>query len=270
MSGFVKLYGTILDSSIWGEPLSVRIVWISLLAMADKDGRVAASSDGISRRANVPLKQTDHALAVLSSPDARSKSDEHEGRRVERIDGGYQILNYAKYRELRTDKQIADAERIREKRERGVYDSRGPLHVGYDATRSPEADGEAKANTETDKEPLHHPAFAFNEIATVLGLKTRQLVPWNAMLHGMTEGLGTPNMKPVPWPILHEAAVELSTQEGEFTANRFKVFVRKVLERQARTTAPRSSNGDKVTRGKAALNEWLNETEIPEAEVVDG
>jgi hypothetical protein len=159
--GFVKLYGTILDSSIWGEPLSVRIVWISLLAMADRDGLVAASSDGIARRANVPLKQTDNALDVLSNPDPRSKSDDHEGRRVQRVDGGWQILNYAKYRELRTDKQIADAERIREKRERGEYDARGPvLPCRPDATRSnvaPEAEAEAKADTEADTKTEEKP-----------------------------------------------------------------------------------------------------------------
>ena len=34
MSGFVKVYGNILDSSVWVEPADVRIVWITLLVMA--------------------------------------------------------------------------------------------------------------------------------------------------------------------------------------------------------------------------------------------
>lgn len=115
---FVKIYGTILDSSIWGEPLTVRIVWITMLAMANEDGIVRASSDGIARRANVPLSDADDALAILEAPDPRSKDDENEGRRVEKIRGGFLILNYKKYRELRTQKQVDDARRQQAQRDR--------------------------------------------------------------------------------------------------------------------------------------------------------
>lgn len=142
MTHFVKIYGDILDSSVWGEPLSVRVVWITLLAMADQSGLVKASSDGISRRANVPLKQTDQALIVLTSPDPRSKISDNEGRRVERVEGGYQILNYMHYRELRTEKQIADAERIRRKREEAKQ---------RNATNATKSDMSPEVEVEVDK-----------------------------------------------------------------------------------------------------------------------
>jgi hypothetical protein len=128
VAGFVKLYGAILESSVWGESLATRVVWITMLAMSDAQGFVAASSDGIARRANVPLNATDKALAQLESPDARSRSGEHEGRRLEKVDGGYHILNYLKYRELQSPKQKADAERQRRhrgtKRDRPVTSQR--------------------------------------------------------------------------------------------------------------------------------------------------
>jgi hypothetical protein len=116
-SGFVKVYGAILDSSVWAEPLSTRVVWITMLAMADRHGHVAASSDGISRRANVPLKATDHAIEVLAAPDVRSRSSDFEGRRIERVEGGYRILNYKKYRDLQSPAQRAAAERQKKWRE---------------------------------------------------------------------------------------------------------------------------------------------------------
>lgn len=119
MGGFVKVYSSILASSVWGESLATRVVWITMLAMADRNGLVEASSDGIARAANISLRQSDAALEVLSSPDSRSKTDdEQDGRRIARVDGGYQILNYLKYRELQTPKQIATAARQKKFREK--------------------------------------------------------------------------------------------------------------------------------------------------------
>jgi hypothetical protein len=152
-SGFVKVYSSILASSVWGESLATRVVWITMLAMADREGFVAASSDGIARSANISLKQSDAALEVLSSPDPRSKSqnDEHEGRRIERIDGGYRILNYLKYREFQTPKQRKTAERQQRFRERHNSDVAlrnvevTPSHAGVTVTNAPEAEAEAEA-----------------------------------------------------------------------------------------------------------------------------
>lgn len=159
--GFVKVYSSILASSVWGESLPTRVVWITMLAMADRNGLVEASSDGIARAANLSLKQSDAALEVLSSPDPRSKSqnDEHEGRRIERIDGGYRILNYLKYRELQTEKQKADAERQKRHRatERDKSVTSQPVTVtsrrGHKRSRpvAPEAEAEAKAETTKTK-----------------------------------------------------------------------------------------------------------------------
>jgi hypothetical protein len=152
VAGFVKLYGAILESSVWGESLATRVVWITMLAMSDAQGFVAASSDGIARRANVPLNATDKAIAQLESPDARSRSGEHEGRRVEKVDGGYHILNYLKYRELQSPKQKADAQRQRRhretKRDRSVTSQRS--HKRSRAV-APEVEVEVEAKEETTK-----------------------------------------------------------------------------------------------------------------------
>jgi hypothetical protein len=40
MSPFTKLLSSITDSTIWGESDGVRIVWVTMLAMADRRGRV--------------------------------------------------------------------------------------------------------------------------------------------------------------------------------------------------------------------------------------
>ena len=110
-TGFVKLFSTILDSSVWSEELHVRIVWITMLAMADRNGRVDAAVSGVARRACVTREQAVEAIARLESPDFDSRTPDNDGRRLAKTDGGWHILNYKKYRQLGAE----EAERARKR-----------------------------------------------------------------------------------------------------------------------------------------------------------
>lgn len=99
---YVKLFSSIFDSSVWVLPTDARIVWITLLGMADRDGFVFASPFMISRRANISLPSVEMALALFLAPDPNSQSKEHDGRRLTQTPDGYYVLNYRKYRELRS------------------------------------------------------------------------------------------------------------------------------------------------------------------------
>lgn len=109
--GFVKIYGSILQSSVWLECAETRVLWITLLAMADRAGFVSASIGGLAHAANITREECEVGLAKLAGPDPDSKSKAYEGRRIRAGDGGWKILNYDKYRELRTASQVAEAER---------------------------------------------------------------------------------------------------------------------------------------------------------------
>ncbi len=98
MSGYTKLFSSILASTIWREDMETRIVWITLLAMAGKDGVAEASVPGLADFARVSVEGTRAALVKLMSPDEDSRSKEFEGRRIEAVDGGWLLLNHAKYR----------------------------------------------------------------------------------------------------------------------------------------------------------------------------
>lgn len=99
--GYVKILSSILDSSIWSEPDDVVRVWLTILAMADRDGYVGASVKGIARRAvTVSPERTAECLAMFEEPDEDSRSDEFEGRRIQKVDRGYLILNYRKIRDM--------------------------------------------------------------------------------------------------------------------------------------------------------------------------
>jgi hypothetical protein len=126
----VKLYGSILDSSVWSEPLATRVVWIAMLAMADANGCVSASVNGLARRAQVSREDVETALATFLAPDPDDRSGVEEGRRICVIRGGWQIINHSYYRELRTEKQVQNADRQRRFKERhGVTGNAGNAGV---------------------------------------------------------------------------------------------------------------------------------------------
>lgn len=98
-----KLFTRILDSSIWLESDQTRLVWITLIAAMDEDGYVAfASVDNLAARARISLGDCKKAVKVLECPDKFQPKQEYDGRRIERVDGGWMILNATKYREMVT------------------------------------------------------------------------------------------------------------------------------------------------------------------------
>lgn len=119
-NGYTKLFGSLVTSSVWSEDDKTRIVWITMLALSNRNGLVEAAMPGLARAANVPLEDCRAALLKFESPDPDSRSRTFEGRRVERVDGGFQILNYAKYMALMSKEDIREykREKMREYRER--------------------------------------------------------------------------------------------------------------------------------------------------------
>lgn len=98
MTGYTKLFSSILASTIWEADNTTRIVWITLLAMADRQGVVEGSVPGLATFARVSVTGCRKALALLQAPDKDSRSQVAEGRRIEAIDGGWRLINHAKYR----------------------------------------------------------------------------------------------------------------------------------------------------------------------------
>lgn len=119
---FVKLFTTITDSSVWDLPDGVRVIWITLLAMANSRGNVHAAIPGVANRARKTIAEVEEALRIFSAPDPYSRTKDHEGRRIAEIDGGWCILNYAKHRraivaETSRESKRAYAERVRREAE---------------------------------------------------------------------------------------------------------------------------------------------------------
>jgi hypothetical protein len=98
VSGYTKLFSSIIGSTIWKADNEIRIVWVTLLALADRHGCVESSIPGLADFAHVSLPDCERALEALGSPDPYSRSKDLDGRRIMPIDGGWQLVNHAKYR----------------------------------------------------------------------------------------------------------------------------------------------------------------------------
>ena len=96
---FVKLDCGILRSTIWDLDAETCKVFITLLAMARPSGLVDCCSPGVAHEARLSIERTEECLAILESPDPRSRTKSDNGRRIERTEEGYLVLNYPKYRE---------------------------------------------------------------------------------------------------------------------------------------------------------------------------
>lgn len=182
---FVKLDTGILDSTLWVQR-DPREVFITALLMAlprefrapmktlkvsslEEDnfvippgwyGVVEASGPGIVRRAGVPYDVGMEALHQLANPEPESRSQDFEGRRMVRVDGGYVVLNFMKYR----DKDNTTAERSaryreRQKSLRATVVTRDITRVTRDSSLA-EAEAEAERKNTRAKKPAACSAFA--------------------------------------------------------------------------------------------------------------
>lgn len=168
---FVKLDTGILDSTLWIER-ECREVFITALLLAEPFdttepmeqyevrtlnktgfvvppgwyGFVRAAGVGILRRAMVEQEAGFAALELLGAPDLESRSKDFDGRRMVRVDGGYIILNFMKYR----DRDHTTAERSRRWRERHKADEK-PTPTRRDATSQHRDTTQAEAEADASK-----------------------------------------------------------------------------------------------------------------------
>lgn len=114
-----KLFTKILDSSIWLESTPTRIVWLTFIAVMDESGFAQfASVANVAHRARVTLEEAQAAIVAFEGPDPDSSDPENAGQRLERVPGGWIVLNAEKHRAMVTRALIQEQTRQRVKRHR--------------------------------------------------------------------------------------------------------------------------------------------------------
>lgn len=100
---FVSMYdGTLATRGPW-EAL---VTFQQFLILADRSGVVDMTPDAISRRTTIPIEIIERGISELEREDDGSRTPDENGRRILRISDtrtwGWQVVNYEKYRQIRT------------------------------------------------------------------------------------------------------------------------------------------------------------------------
>jgi hypothetical protein len=105
---YARVFTQILDSSI-AEDFEVRHVFEDFLKVCttgEHGGIVDVTRHALARKFNIPLDKLNRAIELLEAPDESSRNQDHEGRRLARLDGhrdwGWQILNWKEYDQVRS------------------------------------------------------------------------------------------------------------------------------------------------------------------------
>jgi hypothetical protein len=115
---FVVIDAEILSSSVWSEAAHVKLVWLTLLILCDTEGYVGAAIPGIARAAGVTLDQTREALSLFMRPDPDSRTQAHQGRRIEPAERGFRILNFREHLDRLSAERRKTRDRVRKFRAR--------------------------------------------------------------------------------------------------------------------------------------------------------
>lgn len=102
MSGYTPVFRSVFTGSLCGQWPDTA-AWLSLLALADKNGEVDMTPQYISSVTGMPLGDLLLCISRFLDPDPMSRTRTNEGRRLELIDSsrdwGWRIINFKAYRE---------------------------------------------------------------------------------------------------------------------------------------------------------------------------
>ena len=143
MAGYTKLFSSILMSSNWEEDTDTRIVWVTLLALADQDGHVDGTVHSVARVARVSVEACQSAMDTFLNTDPLDRSGVMDGRRVIPEHGGWTLVNYNAYRHRMSDEDRKERDRIRQAK----YRMSRVTSPDVTEIRQAEAEAEAEADT---------------------------------------------------------------------------------------------------------------------------
>lgn len=116
-----------MDSSLWDEPDFVVKVFLTMMALKDADHIVRLTAYQIGRNARKTEPEVIEALKVLSEPDTRRlEKQDFNGRRIEKVEDGWLILNGQKYRDMVSE----EMKKARNRRAQAAWRDRQKMKKG--------------------------------------------------------------------------------------------------------------------------------------------
>ena len=169
---YCKLFASLYQGTLRGRANEI-LVFTNLIAHADAAGHVDKHWNAIAQEVGLPVDDVKAALDALESEDLESRSPEHKGRRIIRLDEhrawGWKIVNHGKYRAIRSEEDRREQNRLAQERWR----KKSAAVSRVSRRKPPSAQAEAEAEEEAE------------EVQYNVGL-----APDGACLEGSKEGEG--------------------------------------------------------------------------------
>lgn len=146
---FAKLDSGIVNSTLWVQPDDVLRVWVWLLSQADANGVVRTAAPALALVCMKSVDRIREIMLLLESPDPDSRSEIEEGRRLRKIPGGWQLINYRAYRERVSADEKRENDRLRIAEKRAAERAQDPQEAGRSNLSQPVANvAQAEAEAE--------------------------------------------------------------------------------------------------------------------------
>ena len=101
MEFYTPISSRIVDSSLWDEDDYVIKIFLTMAVKKDRDHVVRGSAYNIAMWSKKKEEEVIRALEILSSPDSkRLEPQPFEGRRIEKVEDGWLILNGQYYQDM--------------------------------------------------------------------------------------------------------------------------------------------------------------------------
>jgi len=140
------MYGKIFESMYDGTISSnwkALITFQQMIVLSDSQGVIDIHPPALSKRTGIPLDIIEDGIEYLEQPDKYSRSQDHEGRRILRLNEhrpwGWSIVNHQHYRDLSSTEDRREKDRLRKQKQRS-------------AAKCPTEDDEAKQELTGDQE----------------------------------------------------------------------------------------------------------------------
>jgi hypothetical protein len=162
-----KIFESIYDSTLCGD-WKAMITFQQLIVLADKDGNVYHSLNGLARKTSIPHEILKSGIESLLQPDSESQSPKENGCRIKRLPieecgrqpHGWEIVNYAYYRDLGSRYESRENARLRKQRQRereAMSQDVTDCHASSRMSRHTDTD------KDKDKEEIYKESFKFKK-----------------------------------------------------------------------------------------------------------
>lgn len=186
-----KLFAQMFEGTLATKgPWEALITFQQLIVLADRNGVVDMTPEAISRRTTIPLPIIQKGIRALERPDPQSRTPDEGGRRIVRLSKerpwGWRIVNYAKYRNLRSQEERREYHRRYWHEKRSKKASSTPLNNPSLSSPQQDSTDSTKATSSKHKEETTTTTTGGGgDLVFPKGLTARQIHGIEPLLNGM-------------------------------------------------------------------------------------